>query len=193
MTREEVIKLAENYIAQARNGLDIENPKVDFKACWYNLNTSPGINEFIKDTSAMANTFGLDGLIIIGYDAKTKCLGNAKFSSSGFKDTSLIPDLIIKKVDRLFDINIYDARVDETDVCIIHIPPSIDKPHVIRLYHTFEKNGKIKKEEHQKIFVRRITSTIPAGKNDLELMYYDRKNFIPEYKILTSFKRSNLN
>jgi Predicted transcriptional regulator containing an HTH domain and an uncharacterized domain shared with the mammalian protein Schlafen len=191
MTKEEILSLVRTYIMQAKAGLEVENPKVDFKACWYNLTTAYGINEFVKDTSAIANTFGLDGFIIVGYDEKVKCLSNAKFLSCGLKNTSQIQDLINKKVDRLFDINIYDVVIDEIEICIIHIPPSIDKPHVIRLYQSFDKDGNIKKVEDQKIFVRKGSTTRPAGKNDLELMYYDRKNIIPEYKILSSFKRDD--
>lgn len=33
----------------------------------------------------------------------------------------------------------------------------------------------------------------PATKNDFELMFYDRKNIIPEYKIITSYHSDSLN
>jgi len=186
MDRNEIIKLTKSYLDQSLAGLEIENPKIDFKACWYNLSHHKDISEFLKDTSAIANTFGLDGLIIIGFDEKNKAFFKTTFKDSNLKDTSLITDLINKNIDRLFEINIYDVSIDGNDLSIIHIPPSTDKPHVIRYYKKFDKQGKLK-EELQRIFVRKGTSTFPAGKNDIELMFYDRKNIIPEYKILSSF------
>jgi hypothetical protein len=60
---------------------------------------------------------------------------------------------------------------------IIQLPPSLDKPHVIRGY---VKNGRV--FEHE-TFVRNGTSTHVATKYDLDLMYYDRKNIIPDFEI----------
>ena len=192
MTIEEITQIVKSYIKQSAEGLEIENPKCDFKAQWYDLSNKKGINEFLKDTSAIANTFGLDGLVIIGYDNKTNKYHDTTFRDSKLSDTSKITDLINKKIDRLFDINIYDIQIDNHNLSILHIPPSLDKPHVIISYQTFDKEGDLKKEEQQRIFVRKGTSTYPASKNDLELMFYDRKNIIPEYKILTSYHTDTL-
>lgn len=186
MERDEIAKLTKSYLDQSIAGLEIENPKIDFKSCWYNLSNARDISEFLKDTSAIANTFGLDGFIIIGFDEKNKTFHKTTFKDSNIRDTSLITDLINKNIDRLFEINIYDVTVDGKDISVIHIPPSIDKPHVIRSYKKYDKQGNVK-EELQRIFVRKGTSTYPAGKNDIELMFYDRKNIIPEYKVLSSF------
>ena len=193
MERSAIETLVTSYIEQDLGGQEIENPKFDFKAKWYNLQIPKDINEFLKDTSAMANTFGLDGFIVIGYDSKLKAFTPTLFSDSNLKDSSYLNDLINKKIDRLFDIAVYDLLVNKNKISVLHIPPSIDKPHVIKNYQTFDKNNNIVKEEHHRIFVRKNTSTYPASKNDIELMFYDRKNIIPDYKILCSFHTDTLN
>lgn len=193
MERDTIETLVTSYIEQDIGGQEIENPKCDFKAKWYNLQNPKDINEFLKDTSAIANTFGLDGYIIIGYDSKLKSFTQATFSDSNLKDTSYLNDLVNKKIDRLFDIAVYDLLIKDNKISVLHIPPSLDKPHVIRNYQTFDKNNNIVRDEQHRIFVRKSTSTYPASKNDIELMFYDRKNIIPDYKILCSFHTDTLN
>jgi hypothetical protein len=193
MDKESITRLITSYIEQANDGLEIENPKCDFKAKWYDLTIPKDINEFVKDTTAIANTFGLDGVIVIGYDPKSKMFHSSVFSDSKLKDSSLIVDLINKRVDRMFEISTYDLQILESNLSVIHIPPSIDKPHVIRNYQTFDRNGNIAKEEQHKIFVRKNTSTHPASKNDLELMFYDRKNIMPDYKLICNSHFSSIN
>jgi hypothetical protein len=107
-----------SYIDQDLGGQEIENPKCDFKAKWNDLQTSKDINEFLKDTSAIANTFGLDGFIIIGYDSKKKCYTQASFSNCNLKDTSYISDLVNKKIDRLFDIAVYDFIINGNKISV---------------------------------------------------------------------------
>jgi hypothetical protein len=186
MQRSEIEKIVKSYIEQELSGQEIENPKCDFKAKWYDLKTPKDINEFLKDTSAITNTFGPDGLSIIGYDSRQKIFSPAYFSDSNLRDTTQLSDIINKRVDRLFDIAVYDLSVNENKLSVLHIPPSIDKSHVIRSYHTFDKSNNVREEQH-KIFVRKNTSTYPASKNDIELMFYDRKNIIPDYKTVCSY------
>ncbi|SIO53673.1 AlbA family DNA-binding domain-containing protein [Chitinophaga niabensis] len=176
---EQVIQL----IQQSLSGLEAENPKVDFKEKWYDLKDKRGISEFIKDTSAIANTFGLEGLIIIGYDDKTKTFTDASFSHCGLRDSADLYSLIVRHVSDAFEINYYETEYEKNILGVLHIPPSLHKPHLIRNYQTFDKNGLIKSEVEQRIFVRKNTGTFPATKYDLELMYYDRKNIIPEYEL----------
>jgi hypothetical protein len=193
LENQQIITQAASYINQSMAGLEVENAKIDFKASWYKLNEPRGINEFLKDTSAIANSFGPDGMIIIGFDDKKKELSNAAFADSGLKDSSQLPDLINRKVDRLFHFNLIEAEILGFNIGIIHIPPSIDKPHVIRNYQTFDKQTlTVKSNEDHKIFIRRSSSTYPASKSDLELMYYDRKNIIPDYSILSTLTLSTL-
>ncbi len=186
MTEDQIKQIVNSYIKQSIEGLEKENPKLDFKRNWYDLKTTSGINEFLKDTSAIANSFGLDGYIIIGYDEKDKSFRDTFFSECGLRDSSDLMNLIIKKVDSLFHINYYDIQIDNHSLSVLHIPPSIDKPHVIKLYQTLNKDGTLR-DEQNRVFVRKISGTFPASKHDLELMYYDRKNVIPEYKIYSNY------
>jgi len=117
MQRSEIEKTVKSYIEQDLGGQEIENQKCDFKAKWYDLKNPKDINEFLKDTSAIANTFGLDGLIIIGYDNRQKSFTQASFSDSNLKDTSYLSDLINKRIDRLFDIS--DNPLNPTGLIII--------------------------------------------------------------------------
>jgi Putative DNA-binding domain len=192
MERSTIEGLITSYIEQDVDGQEVENPKLDFKTKWYDLQNSKDINEFLKDTSAIANTIGPDGFIIIGYNTKEKSFSQASFSNCNLKDTSHITDLINKKIDRLFNIAVYDLNIKNNKISVLHIPPSLDKPHVIRNYQTFDKNNNLVKEEQHRIFVRKNTSTYPASKYDIELMFYDRKNIIPDYKVLCSFHTDTL-
>jgi hypothetical protein len=186
MTRVEIVNFVSSYLNQSLDGLEVENAKFDFKRSWYNLGDSKGKSEFLKDTSAIANTFGPDGFIVIGFDDKRKEFEDCEFRQSGLRDTSMIPDLINKSVDRLFTIDYYEEVINGKRLGILHIPPSIDKPHVIRSYRTINKRGDEREELH-KIFVRKNSQTFPASKYDLDLMYYDRKNVVPEYQLISSF------
>lgn len=173
----EILRIVQSNIEQSREGLDKENNKFDFKAKWYNLKDKEEINEFLKDTTAIVNTIGLTGYIVIGYNDKKNEVINAKFADCGLRDTSDLLGLINKRVDRAFDIDVHNIEFENTFISVIELHPSLDKPHVIRDYL---KNGK---SSVQKIFVRNATGTIPAGKHHIDLMYYDRKNIIPEHKM----------
>jgi len=187
MAPKEIEKIVSSYIEQSKGGLDKEHPKFDFKRKWYDLSSNPDINEFLKDTTSIANTVGLDGFIVIGFDDKNKEFYPATFKDSNLRDPSDITNLINKKIDRLFELNTLDIQIQDNNLSVIHIPPSIDKPHVIKLYQTFDKQGNIKKEEENKVFVRKNSRTSTASKYDYELMYYDRKNIIPDYELHSNF------
>lgn len=175
----ELIRIVKSNINQSQeNDLDKETNKFDFKTKWYNLKEPASINEFLKDTTAIVNTIGPTGYIVIGYDENTKKVNNSKFKDCGLKDVSQILGLISKRVDRAFDIDIHDILVDGNSFSVIEIPPSIDKPHVIRQY--VSKSGK---EEKHVIFVKSASGTTIANKNHLDRMYYDRKNIKPEYQV----------
>jgi predicted HTH transcriptional regulator len=110
-------------IAQVMNDQEAERSKIDFKRSWYDLTNKKDINEFAKDTSAIANSFGPDGFIIIGVDVVAKTFFPAKFHHSRMKDTALIIDLLAKKFSEPFEIGIYDMTVDGNELSIIQIPP----------------------------------------------------------------------
>lgn len=176
MTREQIEKQVTKYIIDAQNDLDVENPKVDFKREWYDLSDSDGINEFLKDTTAIANTVGLDGFIIIGFDLKTKQFHSALFSNSNLKDSSFIPDMIIKRCSNLFDLNTYDIDFQGNRLSIIHMPPTLEKPIFITNY----QKDKTKAGIPHRVFVRKNSTAREASKYDIEMMFYDRKNLQPE-------------
>lgn len=185
MNRSEITSQVTSYIEQSMANYERENSKVDFKKQWYSLVEEKGINEFLKDTCAMVNTFGPDGFIIIGYDDSTKILGGSTFKDCGLNDTAKLIDLVNKRVDRLFQFDIIEETILGKNVSIIHLPPSFDKPHVIKQYKTFDKFNAVKIEEN-KVFVRRGSRTFTAGKNDFELMYWNRKNVVPDYLLYSA-------
>lgn len=186
MTEEQIKPIVESYINQAIQDLDKENPKMDFKSEWYNLKEELGINEFLKDTSAIANTPGLDGYIIIGFKDKKKEFFPATFTDCGLKDSHELVGLINSRVDRAYDIAVFNLLLGENKISVIYIPPSFDKPHVIRKYEG--KNGKI---ENQRVFIKNGSTTRIATKYDFDFISYDRKNQIAEYSLhLSSSKDS---
>lgn len=188
----EIRKKVKESIEQSLNDLEKESTKLDFKLEWYNLKKEKDVFEFIKDTTALVNTVGLDALIIIGYDEKRKLFKDARIVDSKRKATDL-NDIINKRVSTFFDLVIYEFDNIEIDgenrvLSVLHIPIFLDKPVVIKGFKNFrqlDKNGNPRIEEH-KIFVRKNSSNRPASKYDIDLMYYDRKNIIPEYKVVLS-------
>ncbi|MBM3404213.1 MAG: hypothetical protein FJY10_04915 [Bacteroidetes bacterium] len=182
-TKEDIERIVSSYIEQSSSGLTVENSKFDFKREWYDLKKERDIQEFVKDTTSMVNTFGPDGIIVIGYDEKTK-----EFKDSTLPvDPSDIVNLINKRVDRLFEINTFDMRYQGHSLSIIHIPPSMDKPHIIRNYKTYHPNGKEKNSYQNISLVRKNSRTDFSTRYDLDLMLWDNKNVIPEYRILSSY------
>jgi hypothetical protein len=182
MTPKEIQHQVELAVQQSLHGQEIENPKVDCKSKWYQFGDEPELYAFLKDCTSIANTVGLDGFIIIGYNDKEKTRYNTRFPDSGLRDSSDLYNILIKHVDEPCDIAVYPVKIESTYLNVIHIPPALHKPHVIRLFKYF-KNGVFQREEKHRIFVRKNTGTFEANKYDLDLMYYDRKNIIPEYEI----------
>lgn len=181
MDRAQIIQTVKRYIDQALSGQEVENPKVDFKLEWKDLKSRPGLNEFLKDTSAIANTFGPDGYLIFGVNERKREQVDVSFRDTGLRDSNELVGIINKHVDSIFDIAYLEESINGKNTGILYIPPSLNKPHVIRNYQTFDKDGKIKREEQHRIFVRSGTTTRIAKKHDIELMFYDRKNVIPEF------------
>lgn len=181
MNRKEVVEKSIELLSHSLEGFEVESPKIDFKRNWYDLSKKRGVNEFVKDTSAIANTIGLDGFIIIGYDDKEKEFFNTKFSESKISDSARIPDMIIKKCSEGFTVNTYDFKFKNHELSVIHIPPVLYKPIVILEYQKYDKNDQLKNREYQRVFVRKNSRNDYATKNDFELMYYDRKNIQADF------------
>ena len=192
MNIEQIKKYIEPIILQSLDGQDIENNKIECKSKWWNLKSLSGLNEFLKDTCAIVNTFGLDGFIIIGYNDKTKEFSDSQFSDSECKDNAEIRHLLIKHVDTVFDLNTFDIDLNGNKLSILHIPPSIEKPHVLKVYKQENKSGVGTREEFNKIYIRKNSANHVASKNDIDIMYYDRKNIVLEYKLAISVSKQSL-
>ena len=190
--QERITKIVNEHLEHSLLYLDKESLKFDFKYEWYNLATLKGINEFLKDVTAMTNTYGLDGFIVMGFDERRKLFKEARFEHCGLKDTNEITKIIIKRVSHLLELNTYDIVINGHPLSVIHIPPAWEKPFFIRNYQTFTKSGSIKKEYHQKVFVRKNTGTFSATKYDIDLMYYDRKNIEPDYRVFVDVYKMSI-
>lgn len=187
MTRTEIISLVEGHLTDALAGMEKEYPKMDFKSKWYDLKNETEINEFIKDTSAIANTPGLDGFIVIGYDDTAKNFQEAVFTNSQLKDTSVLDGIIVRRVDRNYAVAVYDENILGHNLSILHIPPSFDKPHVVKNY-----TSKAGQQQPHRVFIRRGTTTQLATKYDLDFIAYDRKNLLPEYSLFISTSTTSM-
>lgn len=188
MNEQQIKIIISGYLADDQAGLSKENPKLDFKTRWYDLKDNSEINEFLKDTSAIANTPGLDGFVVIGYDEKfPKTYHDAYFSQSNLKDSNELVGLLIKRVDRAYNITCYDMEIDGHKLSVLHIPPSFDKPHVIKSYQK-----KTNPPTEHRVFIRNGTTTRVATKYDFDFMAYDRKNNTPEYSLFLSTSKGSM-
>lgn len=193
MTREEVKQTVWKYLQQSLAKQEIEHAKFEVKTTWYKLKQKKDISEFIKDTSAMANTFGPDGFIVIGYNHSERKFTPARFSDCGLKDVTDLRSLVNKRVEQIFDFELYDVDIEGKLISIIHIPPSLTKPHVIKNYQTFNNEDIFKREEQHRIFVRKTGGVAIATKYDIDLMYYDQKNITPDYRVIITVSNVGLN
>ena len=175
-------------ISKIREGIDIENPKIEIKREWYKLKgqdrdaSSKAENEFLKDLVALANTPGMNGFLIIGISSDG-IVNDSPFSNSGLRDQSDLYNLVVKRVDEPVYFELQQVPYNDNDnvkvITVIKVPPSLSKPHVIRRYVTSRGN-----EIQNFIPIRKGTSINSANKYDLEYMTYDRKNIEqPEYAL----------
>ena len=175
-SEQEIISKSISLIQASKAGLEKESPKVDFKLKWYSLRTKYGRNEIARDMASIANTVGLDGYIIIGFDENNKNSQNAPFNDCGLNDTADITNVLIGKLSHLFQFQIVGFNYEEIEYSVIHIPPTFNKPIVIPKYLKYKPNDELIREYKQQIFLRNNTSTIVASKYDIDFMYYDNKN-----------------
>ncbi|WP_445505411.1 AlbA family DNA-binding domain-containing protein [Niallia sp. 03091] len=171
------------YSRIIKNGGTVENPKIELKKEWWDFSQNKGQEEFIKDVTAMANTQGDDGYIIIGLDGKNGDLFNSPFPQSNYDDPSKIIGLIYKKVIEPMDVEFYEEEVEGKNIIIVHIPKSQNKPHVIKSFNN----------RHHFIPVRKGTSINAATKYDLDLMYSERdKIVIPPYRLAIHLSKNTI-
>lgn len=187
-----IIDLVKEQINNSRAGKKSEHPKFDFKYKWYDLSSkSKPYYEFLKDSTAIANTLGYDGFLVIGYDDKRDLLKNSPMLDSGLNDSLKILELLNKNIVEPFQVTFHEIEFEGVILSVIHIPPSISKPHLIKEYRRFKKDG-TEIIELNKVFVRKDTGTYPANKYDIDLMYYDRKNVKPEYQVVIDTIQCNI-
>jgi len=95
-------------LAQASAGQEIERSKIDFKETWYNLKKDEEANEFVKDSSAIVNSYGPDGFIVIGFSISKKSYKPAKFKDCGLRDVSDLVDILSSRLSEPFSIDVID-------------------------------------------------------------------------------------
>lgn len=195
-TEEELRQLVNDLYLKAKEGLKPEGIKIELKGSWYNLSKNEkdykiNLSKFLKAITGLANTYGLTGYLIIGLNENDGTIIDSPFVKSGLRDKTDLYGLIVKHVDKpiRYDNHEIVTDIDGTrkTVTVIVIPPSSDKPHVIGNY--FTKDSEIQNF----IPVKKDTGTFPASRTDIDLMYYDNNNIIPEYGIEAySFKGSQI-
>lgn len=152
------------YSDMLRNDEQVELSKVELKREWWDLSTKAGINEFLKDITAMANTPGDTGYIILGVD-KT-----GQFYDSPIPvDSAKIRGIVCKHIQEPIDYEIYTVIVLENTISIIEITPSLNKPHVIKEYTS--SKGYVTR---MFIPIRKSTSINPSNKYDIDFMYFEK-------------------
>lgn len=181
MSKREVVEFIENQILQVAEGFKVETNKLDFKREWYNLKNEDDGFEFLKDVTSIVNSYGgASGFLVIGVD-ENDATYDCPFKMSGIKDENEILGIIKRKVDRPFNIELIEHKLKNGNIiCIIHIPPSLEKPHVIRCY----KKGSV--EFMNEIFVRKSSSTERASKSDIDLMYAEKGSILIEKNLVAS-------
>ena len=178
-----------HLIARAQDGDKVEKTKVELKRQWYDFgskNKKVVVSEFLKDIVALANTPGPEGYLIIGIDEKTGEIYDSPFQECGLSDTSELSKLIVKAVDLPLKFEYETVDLDGTEIAVLIVPPSLDKPHVIGHFETS------KQQLQNYIPVRKATAIFPASRSDLEHMFYDRKNIDPEYALDIKSYRPNI-
>jgi hypothetical protein len=192
MTTEEIKAFVDNQILQSLEGAKgIENNKFDFKREWYSnsMKDSDAQSKFLVDVTAIANSYGwADGFLVIGYDDTNKEFHSSPFIASGLKDSYEVIGMIKKKIDHPFNVQIIDHIYQGPDgtknnITIVHIPPTLDKPHVIRMHKTATI------EYPNEIFIRVGSTNERASKHDLDLMYAEKENVQIDRKAYCSISR----
>jgi hypothetical protein len=187
MSVEEIKSFISTQILQSLDGYMVETNKLDFKRQWYDFKNEDGLNEFLKDSTSIINSYGGGhGFLVIGYDEKTRNFYESPFSHSGFKNDSDLLGIVKRKVDRPFNLQVIDhifvTQEFHHKISIIHLLPSLDKPHVIR---QFTKGGA---QYLNEIFIRKDKNCERASKADLDLMYAERPSLLTDRKAIFTFK-----
>lgn len=186
-TVEKLKEIVENAYRQIKSGLTPELDRLELKGQWYSLSRDvPDVNQqrskFLKSLVALANGYGpISAHMIIGLDEKTGEITDSPFKASQLKDKSELFDFVFSATEKHIEFQCFEVQtsVDGSakTVCVLEVPPSLEKPHFILKYYTQ------KSERDQFIPIKKGTKTIAASKKDIELMIYDRGNLKPEYEL----------
>jgi hypothetical protein len=185
---ENLEQLINNTISKIKeHGINPEDNQLELKQEWPNLkdanSTTKNINisKFLRSLTALSNTYGPGNKYLIYGITENGEILNAPLKNSGIADPAHLYDLIARNVDKpiTYDFKeiIFKQSNKKVTLSIFIIPPSYTKPHVIENYYTDKNHFK------NYIPVKKGTKTVEAGKDDLDLMYYDRGNVIPEYSL----------
>ncbi len=186
MTTDELIKTIESIIARLKDSHDPEDDRIELKSQWYKLRDGEHVNpraqnEFLKDLVALANAPGATSLIIIGVD-RTGDVKSSGFSQCGLRDKPDLRGLVIRHVDWPVEFTLHEVPYPMPDktpiISVIEIPSSRSKPHVIR--HYVSPSGQ---EFQNYIPIRKLTGTCSASRGDLDAMYLDRAQIVPDYAL----------
>lgn len=183
MKESELNRYISNIIQKSISGQEVEKNKIEFKSKWFNLKDINQESKFLKILTGIANTIGEHGFIVFGYDESNKEFHKTDFKDTGLKDFSDLHGLLSKKLSDLINLELYTVDINEENkVEVLYIPHCPFKPILISVLKIIDKKGN-EKIEKQKIFVRKVTGTFEATKDDLELIYSYRRNIVPEYLI----------
>ncbi|MBY0088416.1 helix-turn-helix domain-containing protein [Brevibacillus brevis] len=155
---------------QIQAGAQLENPKIELKREFWDIDTEKGKEEFAKDLTCMANSSYGAGDIIVGIDGGTGELIHTVLPL----DAADLANIISRKVLEPFSVEFIDIEVNGINIVAVHVPRSYNKPHMLRSFRQW----------HNYIPVRDGTRTRPANKFDLDLMYAEReKDITPPYRL----------
>jgi hypothetical protein len=70
------------------------------------------------------------------------------FKDSNLRDQSDIRGLLTKGLSEPFEIELYSISVNSHHLDVLHIPPSVNKPHVIKQHRMFHKDGVLRASDY---------------------------------------------
>jgi hypothetical protein len=182
MNIKEIKSFVQSQILASLNGAKVENNKFDFKSQWYDWSKPVEESKFVKDLTALVNAYGGGhGFLVIGYDDDKKTFNGSPFTLSKWKDDAELVYYLKGRVDRAFNIQVFEDvfKYDTAShqLTILHIPPSLNKPHIVRNMVT--KGGDVPNQ----VYIRNGSTNENATKSDLDLMYAEKASLQLERKV----------
>jgi hypothetical protein len=193
MTRQEIVDQVDKYIYQSITyKSEIESNKLEFKGRkWYDLKTDE-MYTCARHITGIANSLGGgDGFLIFGYNTNDQTFHDTKMSDSGYNDPSEIHGVVNRRISNNVSFEVIDHYYEGNAISIVHISPSISKPHILP---AFKDPKKVGREFQHVTFIRNGTKTNIATKEDFDRMYMDRTNIFVDHKLIVSVdsRKTNL-